>query len=394
MTVEMPSESQPAADDADSQVDPMAAYLADLASRVGVPDESIAAAAAARSDSLTKPLGSLGRLETLGTWVSSVQGVCPPRAIERPRLVIFAGDHGVVAAAQTSAYPSSVTAQMVMNFLNGGAAINVLARQHGVGLRVVDMAVDIDWEQAGVSLPEQVTRYKVRRSSRSLDREDPLTRDEAFEAFCAGVAIADEEVDAGADLLIVGDMGIGNTTAASALTGVLCRLNAADVVGRGTGIDDATWMRKAAAVRNAMFRARHLRADPIGLLATAGGADLAAMAGFLVAAAARGVPVLLDGAVVGAAALVAAVVTYRGRLWWVAGHRSVEPAHTAALGRLRLEPIVDLQLRLGEGSGALVALPILISAVELLRGMATFEEAGVSATAEAAPTDDHALPPG
>lgn len=358
--------------------DPVADYLADLASRVGVPDESSAAAAHTRWDSLTKPVGALGRLEDLGTWICSVQGECPPRALTRPRLVIFAGDHGVVTSAGTSAYPSAVTAEMVRNFLQGGAAANVLARQHGVGIRVVDVAVDVDWEEAGIPVPEQLTRFKVRRSSRPLDQVDPLTRAESWAAFRAGIQIAEEEVDAGADLLIAGDMGIGNTTAAAALTGVLCRLNAAEVVGRGTGIDDDTWMRKTAAVRNAMFRARHLRADPIGLLAAAGGADLAAMAGFLTAAAARGVPVLLDGAVVGAAALVASVVSYRGRLWWVAGHRSVEPAHTAALARLRLEPIVDLQMRLGEGSGALVALPIVVSAVELLRDMATFAAAGVS----------------
>jgi nicotinate-nucleotide--dimethylbenzimidazole phosphoribosyltransferase len=218
----------------------------------------------------------------------------------------------------------------------------------------------------------------VRRSSGSIDREDALTREEAERAFVAGVRIADEEVDSGADLLIPGDMGIGNTTPAAVLVGLLCAVDPARVVGRGTGIDDDTWMRKTAAVRDAMRRGRPLKGDPIGLLAAVGGADLAATTGFLLGAAARRTPVLLDGVVSCAAAVLAHRIAFRSREWWLAGTRSTEPAQRAALERLDLEPIVDYGLRLGEGTGALVALPVLAAAGATLREMATFGEAGVS----------------
>lgn len=361
-----------------------------LATRVGLPSAAALEAAAERHRVLTKPTGALGRLEELSLWWCAVNDECPAPPPQRPRLVIFAGDHGIVQAAHTSAYPPDVTAQMVVNFVNGGAAANVLAHLSGVGVRVVDVAVDVDWSEAGHALPVDVTAHKVRRSSGRLDREDALTRDEALDAFLAGVTVADQEIDAGADLLIAGDMGIGNTSAASAVIGILTRQNAAKVVGRGTGIDDATWMRKTAAVRDGMFRARDRRGDPIGVVAAVGGADLAAMAGFLLCAAARGVPVILDGMVVGAAALLANTLSYRAREWWLAGHRSVEPAHNLVLERLRLTPVVDLQMRLGEGSGALVALPVLAAAAATLRDMATFTEAGVSDK----PRDSDAAPEG
>ena len=358
--------------------DPREERILALAGRVGLPSTSAREAAAARQELLTKPAGALGRLEELSVWWCGVNDLCPAPAPQQPRLVIFAGDHGIVHAAGTSAYPADVTAQMVVNFVAGGAAANVLAQLHGVGVRVVDVAVDIDWADTDHHLPTDVTAHKVRHSSAPLDRQDALTRDEAVTAFLAGATVADQEIDAGADLLIVGDMGIGNTTAAAAVIGVLTRQNAAKVVGRGTGIDDATLMRKTAAVRDGMFRARDRRADPIGVLAAVGGADLAAMAGFLLCAAARGVPVILDGMVVGAAALVANTLSYRAREWWLAGHRSVEPAHTLVLERLRLTPLLDMQMRLGEGSGALVALPLLVAAAATLHDMATFDQAGVS----------------
>ncbi|MCB0914676.1 MAG: nicotinate-nucleotide--dimethylbenzimidazole phosphoribosyltransferase [Actinobacteria bacterium] len=352
----------------------------ELAARVGLPSAAAHDEALARQAILTKPAGSLGRLEELSVWLAAAQGTCPPTLPRRARLVVFAGDHGV--AARTSAYPPAVTAQMVLNLLAGGAAANVLAAQVDVGVRVLDLAVDIDWDAAVHSVPADLTRYKVRRGSMPLDREDALTADEARAAFAAGVAVADEEVDAGADLLIAGDMGIGNTTPAAALIGLMCRKNAAEVVGRGTGIDDDVWMVKCAAVRDGMFRARERLGDPMGLLAALGGADLAAMAGFLLGAAARGVPVILDGVVVGAAALVANAMAYRARNWWLAGHRSVEPAHGFVLDRLRLEPVVDFGMRLGEGTGALLALGVLRAAAATLGEMATFDGAGVSGPVE------------
>lgn len=356
--------------------------LAALASQVMLPDEDARAAALARQATLTKPAGSLGRLEELSVWLCGVQGVCPPRPISQPRLVIFAGDHGVATTAGTSAYPSAVTAQMVLNLLAGGAAANVLADAAGVGVRVVDMAVDVDWDELGVPVPADLTRYKVRRSSGSLDREDALTTAEAQHGFDAGRAIADQEIDAGADLLIAGDMGIGNTTPAAVLVALACHRNAADVVGRGTGIDDLTWMRKCAAIRDGLHRTTPHRGDPMAVLASCGGADFAAMTGFLLQASIRGVPVILDGLISGACALVANAIAYRARNWWLAGHRSTEPAHALVLDKLGLDPVIDFQLRLGEGSGALVALPILSAASATLREMATFDDAGVSGPAQ------------
>ena len=349
-----------------------------LVARIDLPDDAARAAGAERQSRLTKPTGSLGRLEELSLWLCAAQGVCPPRPLERVRVVVLAGDHGVARTAGTSAYPPEVTAQMLLNFLAGGAAVNVLARQNGATVRVVDVAVDVDWAELGAAVPEDVVRDKVRRGSGSIDREDAMTREDAEAAFALGVRIADEEVDAGADLLIPGDMGIGNTTPAAVITGLYTNLDAASVVGRGTGIDDATWMRKTAAVRDAMRRGRPVKGDPMALLTTVGGADIAAMTGLLLGAAARRTPVLLDGVVSCAAALVAHRISFRAREWWLAGHRSTEPSATAALERLRLDPIVDYGLRLGEGTGALVALPVLAAAGATLREMATFDEAGVS----------------
>jgi nicotinate-nucleotide--dimethylbenzimidazole phosphoribosyltransferase len=336
------------------------------------PDAGAAAAARERQRSLTKPPGSLGRLEDLSVWLSACQGACPPRQFERPRVVVFAGDHGV-AAAGVSAYPTEVTAQMVANIAAGGAAVNVLARVAGAGVRVVDIAVDCD-----EPCSPAIGAHKVRRSSRNLGVEDPLTPDEACAAVEAGRRIADEEVDGGADLLIAGDMGIGNTTAATTLVAVITGTEPVAAVGRGTGIDDAGWMRKTTAVRNAMYRAHRHAGDPMALLATCGGADLAAMAGFCAQAAARRTPLLLDGVVVTAAALVADQLAPGARQWWQAGHRSTEPAHTLALAELELEPIVDMKMRLGEGTGALIALPIVRAAVATLASMATFDEASVT----------------
>ncbi|GAB3204593.1 hypothetical protein GCM10027262_06410 [Nocardia tengchongensis] len=342
---------------------------------VSGPDPIVWAAAEERQAQLTKPAGALGRLEKLANWVSACQGICPPKQFERARVVVFAGDHGV-ARHGVSAYPSEVTAQMVANFLHGGAAVNVLARLADASVRVADIAVD------GDTAPE-ISRHKVRRSSGSIDREDALSEAEVQAALAAGATIADEEIDSGADLLIAGDMGIGNTTPATVLIAAVTDTEPVVAVGRGTGVDDAGWIRKTAAIRDAMWRARPVVKDPVALLRTASGADLAAMAGFLARAAARRTPVILDGVVVTAAAVVADQLAPGARAWWVAGHRSSEPSHTIALKRLDLEPFVDMSMRLGEGSGAVAALPLLRAAVATLGEMATFAEAGVS-TADAA----------
>lgn len=339
-------------------------------SEIAPPDGRVAAAARRRQDMLTKPRGALGRLEDLSVWVASCQGECPPRQFERARIVVFAGDHGVTGHG-VSAYPAEVTAQMVDNIEGGGAAINVLAELADAGVRAVDMAVDRD----------TVAAYRVRRSSGNIAIEDALSAEEATAAVETGRRIADEEVDAGADLLIAGDMGIGNTTAATTLVAAVTGTEPVLAVGRGTGIDDAAWSRKTAAVRDALYRSRAVHRDPVGLLAACGGADLAAMAGFCAQAAIRRTPVLLDGLVVTAAALVAEQLAPGARLWWQAGHRSPEPAHILALTHLGLEPILDLGLRLGEGTGAALALPVVRAAVATLASMATFADAGVSGPA-------------
>ncbi|MDJ0393034.1 nicotinate-nucleotide--dimethylbenzimidazole phosphoribosyltransferase [Rhodococcus sp. G-MC3] len=337
---------------------------------VSPPSAEARVQASERQQRLTKPAGSLGRLEYLGEWIAACQDLCPPTPLSRPRVVVFAGDHGV-AAHGVSAYPSEVTGQMVANFLAGGAAVNALALTAGASVRVVDIAVASDTDPS-------ISAHKIRRSSGSIDREDALTEDEVRAAIDAGAAIADEEVDGGADLLIAGDMGIGNTTPATALIAALTDTEPVAAVGRGTGVDDAGWIRKTAAIRDAMRRARPVVKDPVALLKVAGGADIAAMAGFLAQAAHRRTPVILDGLVVTAAALVAEESARGAREWWVAGHRSTEPAHSIALRHLRIEPLLELDMRLGEGSGALTALPLVHAAIATLASMSTFADAGVS----------------
>ncbi len=333
------------------------------------PDAAAADAARLRQATLTKPAGALGRLEDISIWAAAVQGRCPPLPFERVRVVVFAGDHGI-AGAGVSAYPPEVTAQMVQNFLAGGAAVNVLARATGASVRVVDMAVDGD-------TPSEVSAFKVRRGSGRIDREDALSAEETRKAFAAGTEIADEEIDGGADLLVCGDMGIGNTTPAAVIIAAMTGSEPVEVIGRGTGIDDDTWMVKLSAIRDALRRVRGGGA-PLTLLQVVGGADIAAMTGFLAQAAIRRTPVLLDGLVPTTAALLAQDITPAAVQWWLACHRSTEPAHTIALSRLGLDPILDFGLRLGEGTGALVALPVLDAAIRTLGEMATFPEAGVT----------------
>lgn len=342
---------------------------------VSAPDPAAAAAARARQDTLTKPRGALGRLEDLSVWVAACQGRCPPRQFDRARVVVFAGDHGV-ARRGVSAYPPEVTAQMVANMDAGGAAVNVLAGIAGASVRVADLAVDTP-PDGGVRAP-RVGAHKVRRGSGDITVEDALTDAEADAAIAAGRNIADEEVDAGADLLVAGDMGIGNTTAAAVLVAALTNTEPVAVVGFGTGIDDGGWARKTAAVRDALFRAGRVLPDPVALLRCCGGADLAAIAGFCAQAAVRRTPLLLDGMAVTAGALVAERLAPGARQWWQAGHRSTEPGHALACAALELDPILDLRMRLGEGSGATLALPILRAAVATLSSMATFTEAGVA----------------
>lgn len=332
-------------------------------------DERAAALARERLDALAKPRGALGRLEDLAVWLAGVQGSGEPRPPQDVSVVVLAGDHGVTADGTVSAYPREVTAAMVGEFLRGGAAVSVLARAHGARIRVVDVGVDDDLAGA----PDDVRRHKVRRGSGAIHREDALTAEEVRVAAGVGRTLVDEEIEAGADLLVLGDMGIGNTTVAATLVAAALGLTAEQVVGRGTGVDDATWAAKTGVVASALERARPHGADPWALLRTVGSADVAAATAFLVRAAERGTPVLLDGVVSGACALLAERLLPGSVAWWCAGHRSTEPAHRLALESLGLLPVLDLGMRLGEASGALVALPVLRTAPLLLAEMATLE---------------------
>lgn len=341
------------------------------------PDRLAHSQALARQAQLTKPAGALGRLEALSAWACAVQGACPAQPFERPAVVIFAGDHGVARTAGTSAYPPEVTAQMVLNFLRGGAAANVLAGQIGARVEVVDVSVDCAPEYAD-DLRPGFARDRIRRSSGSIDLEDAMTADECRRALALGRAIADRLVDEGVDLLIPGDMGIGNTTPAAAVAGILTGARPDDITGRGTGIDDITLVRKLETVAAAMRRGAQFHGDPDALLACVASPDMAAMSGFLEQAARRRTPVVLDGVVSCAVALVTRERCPGAEKWWVAGHRSTEPASTRALEALGLEPLIDLGLRLGEGTGALLAVPVINAAILTLSEMATFASAGVS----------------
>lgn len=340
------------------------------------PSDKARTDATARLDRLTKPTGSLGRLEDIAVWAAGVQRRCPPEPFSQIHVVVVAGDHGVAREAGTSAYPVEVTAQMVANIVTGGAAVNVLARKIGATVQVIDASVSADY--SGLSVPADMSQRRIRPGSGAIDREDAMTEEEADAGLALGQAISRECRTAGADLLVIGDMGIGNTTPAAALIAAATDGDPVKVSGRGTGIDDATWMRKTGAVRDALWRVRHDRDDPAALLRRIGGPDLAVMCGLLLGAAREQLPVVVDGVVVTSAALIAELLEPGCRDWWIAGHRSAEPAHTIALDQLRLAPVLDLGMRLGEGSGALTAIPVIQSAISLLAGMATFESAGVS----------------
>lgn len=350
--------------------------MAESAAPLPEPSADARAEMAAHLDQLTKPLGSLGRLEELAIWAAGVQGRCPPQRFTAIHVIVVAGDHGVARSAGTSAYPVEVTAQMVANIHSAGAAVSVLANSVGATLQVVDAGVATDY--GDLPVPPGTPDRRIRAGSGSIDREDAMTAAEVDTALDLGRTLAAEVVPQGGDLLVVGDLGIGNTTAAAALIAAMTDGDVVSATGRGTGIDDATWMRKVTAVRDALWRVRDDRSDPRLLLQRIGGPDLAVMTGLLLGAAEQGLPVVLDGVVVTSAALVAQRLLPEASQWWVAGHRSVEPAHTTVLTELQLNPIVDLQMRLGEGTGALMAVPVLQAAIDLTRSMATFDSAGVS----------------
>ncbi|GLZ07732.1 hypothetical protein Acsp03_51980 [Actinomadura sp. NBRC 104412] len=327
---------------------------------------------------LTKPLGSLGALEEVPVRLAGLAGQCPPPMPSPAAVAIFAADHGVHARG-VSPWPQEVTAQMVANFLAGGAVVNAFAAQVGASVTVVDAGVAADLERA----PGLLIR-KVAHGTADITEGPAMTPDQAVRSVAVGIEVARELVASGARCLLTGDMGIANTTASAALVAAFTGLPPEDVTGRGTGIDDATHARKIEVVRTALTRHGLLDresadGDPLGALAAVGGLEHGALAGFILGAAALRVPLVLDGVIAGAAALVAAALAPQALGGCVAGHRSAEPGHSATVGHLGLRPLVDLELRLGEGTGALLALPLVQGAVRVFHEVATFDSAGVSA---------------
>ncbi len=342
---------------------------------IPAPDLAAAAAARARQSELTKPAGSLGRLEDLSIQLAAITGSLRP-ALARKGIIIMAADHGV-AGEGVSAYPAEVTAQMVLNFLHGGAAINVLARLAGARVVVVDVGVASDIAPDQAALPGLVRR-KVAPGTANMAEGPAMTREQAVQAIQTGIEVVQAEIAAGLDLVATGDMGIGNTTPSSAIAAVFCGLPAAQVTGRGTGIDDAGLVRKISIIERALEVNRPDPADALDVLSKVGGLEIAGLVGVIFGASARRVPVVVDGFISSTAALIAAELSPAVKPYLIAGHQSVEIGHRAVLARLGLRPLLDLDLRLGEGTGAALAFHQVEAAVRLLNEMATFDEAGVS----------------
>ena len=342
-----------------------------IVAAIAAPDQSVGALAQAHLDNLTKPQGALGRLEEIARRLCVMRGdtqLSQPQAA----VTVFAADHGV-AAAGVSLYPREVTAQMVLNFLAGGAGINVLARQAKAEVHVVDVGVDHEFE----AVPGLIAA-KVMRGTRNFAAEPAMTLAQARQAVMVGARVAAQLMDQGVDLLIPGDMGIGNTAACAAITSVLCRRPPAEVTGRGTGLDDQGLARKVRILDAALALHRPDPADPLGVLAAVGGLEIAAICGYCLAAASRRVPVILDGFISTTGALLAAALAPAASHYFIVGHASQEIGHQAQCQFLGQRPLLDLDLRLGEGTGAALGLMLVRAAVAIYNEMATFESAGVT----------------
>jgi nicotinate-nucleotide--dimethylbenzimidazole phosphoribosyltransferase len=346
--------------------------LDDTLGRIRPLDAAAVAEARDRQDRLTKPRGSLGVLEELSAQLAGLAGSCPPPVPEPAAVAVFAGDHGVHARGVT-AWPQEVTAQMVGNFIAGGAVVNALAAPAGATVRVVDVGVAAD-----LAATPGLSVAKVRPGTADFTARPAMSRADALRAVEAGIQVARDLVADGAGCLLGGDMGIANTTPSAALIAAFTRTDPAAVTGRGAGIDAATWQRKVDVVRAALTRHQPDAGDPLGVLAAVGGLEHAALTGFFLSAAALRVPVVLDGVTPCAAALAAQAVAPDSAAAFVAGHRSMEPGASTALAFLALRPLLDLDLRLGEGSGALLALPLVQASARVLRDVATFDGAGVT----------------
>jgi nicotinate-nucleotide--dimethylbenzimidazole phosphoribosyltransferase len=334
-------------------------------------DGAAVAAARQRQDSLTKPRGSLGVLEDVSVQLSGLAGSCPPPSPEPAAVAVFAADHGVYAQRVTP-WPQEVTAQMVANFLAGGAVINAIAAEVGARVIVVDIGVAAELDEHAGLLDR-----KIRLGTADITTEPAMSREQAVQALEIGIALAQQLIAEGARCLVTGDMGIANTTASAALIAVFTSSDPSLVTGVGTGIDEATLSIKVDAVRRAVRLHQPHATDPIGVLSAIGGLEHAGLAGFILGAAAARVPIVLDGVIAGSAALAAHALAPASAAAMIAGHRSTEPGAAVALDHIGLRALVDLDLRLGEGSGAALALPLIRSAVRILQEVATFDGAGV-----------------
>lgn len=327
-----------------------------------------------RQNVLTKPQGSLGRLEDISIQVAGIQGR-PRPDVSSKAIFVMAGDHGCVAEG-VSAYPQEVTPQMVANFARGGAAINVLARHVGVRVVVVDMGV------AGECSDSQVITRKIGRGTRNFAVGPAMSVEEARRCVDTGIELFEAELARGLDLVGTGDMGIGNTTPSAAIIAAFTGRSPAEVTGRGTGIDDKRLATKVSVIERALATNKPDPSDALDVLAKIGGFEIGGLAGVIIAAAAHRVPVVIDGVISSAAALIATGLAPQSRDYLIAGHLSVEPGHGAALDHMRLAPVLDLGLRLGEGTGGVLAMSLVEAAVKTLNEMATFSDAGVSEALE------------
>jgi nicotinate-nucleotide--dimethylbenzimidazole phosphoribosyltransferase len=345
--------------------------LHDTINRIQQTDPRVLAQAQARLDRLTKPIGSLGRLEELAARYVMITGEMKPK-VPQGAVFTFAADHGVTVEG-VSAYPSAVTPQMVLNFLRGGAGVNVLARHVGIDVRVVDIGVAFDFE--GVP---GLLHKKVMPGTKNLLVEPAMSHTQAERALTVGIELATEAAQEGIGLIGTGEMGIGNTTASSAIAAVMTGRPVSEVTGRGTGIDDAGHAHKIGVIQRALALHRPDSSDTMKVLAAVGGLEIGGLAGLILGAAAARIPIVLDGFIAGAAALIAVGLQPRCQDYLIASHQSVERGHQAILDHLGLKPLLDLDLRLGEGTGACLGMSLVFAAIKILTEMATFDEAGVS----------------
>jgi nicotinate-nucleotide--dimethylbenzimidazole phosphoribosyltransferase len=332
-------------------------------------------AAQAHLDNLTKPPGSLGVLEQIVRQIAGITGRAKPEPVKKT-CILMAADHGVTAEG-ISAYPREVTAQMVMNFMNGGAAMNVLARHVGAELVVVDVGVASDLPQHNL-----LKRHKVAYGTANMAKEAAMTREQAVEALETGIAVAEECIAGGSSLLGTGEMGIGNTTASAAIVALYSELDPALVCGRGTGVDDERLQLKVNTIKRSIEFNKPDCNDPIDVLSKVGGLEIAGLAGVMLSAAAHRIPVVIDGFIAGAAAIIAAKLNPLAREYMIASHLSEEPGHKIILELLELKPFLHMNMRLGEGTGSALAMTMIDGAIKIVHEMATFGEAGVSTAAE------------